>query len=436
MSGSETLAWQTGEGQEEPAPEPSVALLAPVSTYRAAAFMAAARRLGLSVILVSDAAQTLASYMNPPPLAVDFSEPPAVAEALANSPYAEHISAVVALDDQATQAAAAASARLGCRGNPPAAVAATRDKSLTRARLDAAGVRQPTWRSARSLTEATARAAEIGYPIVVKPTDRSGSQGVIRVNSPAELPGAFGSLQRILRRNCGPQGSAAETVLVEQYIDGTEVAVDGLVTDGRLEILAIFDKPAPLTGPYFEETIYTTPSELALPERLSVAETAAAAVAAVGLQHGPVHIELRLADQKAYLIELAARSIGGRCAKMLEFHSKHQTYSLEEVILLHAMGRDLRDLRQSDQPTGVMMLPIRQAGRLRAVTGESEALGVPGITAVEITLPIGSALVPLPEGDRYLGFAFARGPNPGAVAESLRQAADRLGIVVDEERSR
>jgi biotin carboxylase len=256
----------------------------------------------------------------------------------------------------------------------------------------------------------------------VKPTGLSGSQGVIRCDTPAQLDAARA---RISVFWSGP-------VIVEEFVPGAEVALEGLLHDGALEVLAVFDKPDALDGPYFEETIYVTPSRLTPASLALVANAAERAAHAIGLTEGPVHAEVRVSGDgttsaRVWVIEVAARSIGGLCARTLRFGAG---ISLEEVILRHAVGMPLDGLARETSAAGVMMLPIEQAGTLAAVRGRDEALAVDGIVGLEITIPVGRELVPLPEGDRYLGFLFARAATPAAVEAALRAAAARIDIVV------
>jgi hypothetical protein len=252
---------------------------------------------------------------------------------------------------------------------------------------------------------------------VVKPTGLSGSQGVIRCDTPAELTAAR---ERIARLWSGP-------VLVEQYVPGPEVALEGLLRAGELEVLTVFDKPDPLDGPYFEETLYVTPSRLPAETIAAVVHASARAAAAIGLTEGPVHAEVRVDGERVHVIEVAARSIGGLCARILRFGAG---VSLEEVILRHALAMPLDGLARERDAAGVMMLPIPRGGILEAVHGRDEALAVDGIVGLEITIPPGRPVVPLPDGDRYLGFVFARAATPAAVEAALRAAAGHLDIVV------
>ena len=289
---------------------------------------------------------------------------------------------------------------------------ATRDKAAMRRAFAAAGVPQPRFEVIDG--EPT---ASVGFPCVIKPVSLAASRGVIRADDPADATAAAARVRAMVD---GP-------LLVEEYVPGVEVAVEGLLRAGQLEVLAVFDKPDPLEGPYFEETIYVTPSRLA-PELLATIERVTAdAAAAVGLVEGPVHAELRGDGDRVVVLELAARSIGGLCSRALRFGAG---ISIEEVVLRHAFGLPLADLRREAAASGVMMIPIPGAGTLDAVHGQDDARAVPGVVGLEITIAPGRPVQPLPEGDRYLGFIFARGSAPDAVEDALRAGHACLDIVL------
>jgi biotin carboxylase len=398
---------------------PRVLILLPSATYRAADFLAAARLLGAEVVVASEQAQALAGAMGDRALQLPLDDPEKGADAVVDLARRSPLDAVVAVDDQGVMVAALAAARLGLPHNPPAAVAATRDKAATRAALAAAGLPQPRWRAVPSGADVTALAHQVGLPCVVKPASMAASRGVIRAD---DAPGAAAAAERV--RAIVGEGP----MLVEGYVEGTEVAVEGLLRAGRLEVLAVFDKPDPLTGPYFEETIYVTPSRLPGQTLERVTAATAAAAGALGLVEGPVHSEVRITPGgEVVVLELAARSIGGLCSRTLRFGTGT---SLEELILRHALGLPLDPTRESSA-AGVMMLPIPAAGTLRRVGGQEEARATPGITGLELSILPGRPVRPLPEGDRYLGFLFARGEAPEEVEASLRAAHARLEVVID-----
>jgi biotin carboxylase len=397
-----------------------VLLLLPTETYRAKDFLDAARRLDVDVVVGSPRRQAMAGAMGDRAVVVPLENVVAAVQVIAALHDRLALDAVLAVDDQGLVVAAAAAARLGFAHNPVDAVAATRDKAALRARLAAGAVAQPAYRVVPPSESVAAAAAQIGYPCVVKPVSRSGSQGVIRADDEVEAEAAAERARAIV----GP----VEPLLVEAFVPGTEVAVEALLVGGALQVLAVFDKPDPLDGPFFEETIYVTPSRQSGPVQASIAGTVAAAVAALGLREGPVHAELRVGrDGRPVVIEVAARSIGGLCARALRFGAG---VSLEEVIVRHAVGAGLDGLRREAQASGVMMLPIRAGGVLERVSGQAEALAVDGVVGLEISIARGRAVVPLPEGDRYLGFVFARGATPADVELALRRAEAALDVVV------
>ena len=270
-------------------------------------------------------------------------------------------------------------------------------------------------------------ARDVGLPCVIKPTSLAASQGVIRVDLQADVAATAERVRGIVGR---ARGGNNHDLLVEQYVDGREVALEGLVRGGRLDVLALFDKPDPLQGPYFEETIYVTPARLEPADNARVVAAIERAVAALGLREGPIHAEARLGDSGVWVLEVAARSIGGLCSRALRFGAG---VSLEEIILRHALGLGLDDLRLAGRAAGVMMLPINRRGILRAVNGRKSAEAVPGISGVTVSAPLGSEVVPLPDGDRYLGFLFAASDTPDGVERALRRAYGCLDVVIEPE---
>ena len=374
-------------------------LLLPTASYRAADFLAAARALGAEVVVASE--RRLVS-MGDNQLTLDLRRPQAAAEAIAALAEERPLDAVVAVDDQGVRVAALAAERLGLPGNPPEAAAATRDKAVMRRALAAAGVPQPEHRTVGPSDDAAAIAAEVGLPCVVKPLSLSASRGVIRADDPEAAAAAAARVRAILAEaGEDPEGP----LLIERYVPGAEAAVEGLLRAGSLEPLAVFDKPDPLEGPYFEETIFTTPSRLPVEIVAAVDRTTADAGAALGLREGPVHAELRIDDERVWTLELAARSIGGLCSRSLRFGVG---MSLEELILRHALGLPLDDLA-ARRRLGVMMLPIPKAGVLKEVRGQAEARAVPGMTGLEISIARGR-----PSGRCRRPTAISASSSPGA----------------------
>jgi biotin carboxylase len=398
---------------------PRILLLLPTATYRAADFVTAAARLGVDVVVGSEHRQALAGPMGDRAVVVPLAGGDAALDAIAALHDRTPLDAVLAVDDQGVVVAATAAQRLGLRHNPPNAVAATRDKAAMRERLAAASLPQPAYRIVAHGADIASAATEVGYPCVVKPVSRSASQGVIRVDDAIQAAAAGIRIRAIV-------GDGPEPLLVERFVPGAEVAVEGLLLGGRLEVLAVFDKPDPMDGPFFEETIYVTPSRQPASVLADLEATVARAAAALGLREGPVHAELRIGTAGALMIlELAARSIGGLCARALRFGAG---VSLEEVIIRHALGLGLDGLARETQASGVMMLPIRSAGVLDRVSGQERALAIDGVVGVEISIASGRPVVPLPEGDRYLGFVFARGPTAQDLEDALRRAEACLEV--------
>ncbi len=399
-------------------------LLLPTRTYRTEAFVDAAHKLGVDLVCASEQPSTLEELAPNSLLTLDFFDPDGAARTVADWSRSRPLDAVVGVDDVTAAVAAAIADRLSLRGSPVAAVAAARNKHEMRQCLAAAGVPVPRFRRIALADDPFMAARGVGFPCVLKPLALSASRGVIRANTVDQFIAAFRRIAVILRRDdVTVSGDAAQFLLAEQYIPGLEVALEGLLVGGVLRTLALFDKPDPLEGPFFEETIYVTPSRLPEVVQRRIATVAAEACTALGLSEGPVHAELRVNDNGPWVIEVAARSIGGLCSRTLRFGTG---MSLEELILRHALGWPIDSLDRERRPAGVMMIPIARAGRLTAVHGRERATAVEGIEEVAITAHPGQELVPLPEGWQYLGFIFARADTPDAVEKALREAHAHL----------
>ncbi|HET7296572.1 MAG TPA: ATP-grasp domain-containing protein [Gemmatimonadales bacterium] len=400
--------------------------------------MEAARRIGAELTV---AAERSSAFQNANPaglITLDLADPGRAADQARAFAQVEPVAGVVGVDDDTAVVAAAIAGALGLRGNTVAAARAARDKHEQRTLLAAAGVLVPRFSLHRVDADPQRLAAEASFPCVIKPLRLSASRGVIRADAPAEFVAAFERLRRILAEPDVAQcGEPTRSVLVEDFVPGTEHALEGLLMDGELHVLALFDKPDPLNGPYFEETIYVAPSRLPPPAPGDIQACAQRAAAAIGLREGPVHAELRWNERGAWLIEIAARPIGGRCSGALRFTSREgergtgDDLSLEEIVIRHALGLPVPTLQRERQASGVMMIPVPQAGVLREVRGVAAARAVPLVEDVAITAHPGQTLVPWPEGSRYPGFIFARGETPEAVTAALRAAHHRLDFVVD-----
>jgi biotin carboxylase len=405
---------------------PRLLLLLPTTTYRADDFLGAARRLGVDVTIASEEASSLAGQQPGSLIALPLREPEQAARAAVEFAARFPIGAVVGVDDASVPAAAAIAGALSLPHNSPAAVDASRNKHRMREVLSEAGLPVP-WFRLCSVEEDPAHIAPwVPYPCVVKPLVLSASQGVIRADDPDQFCRAFRRLAAILRRpEVAALGTDASLIQVESYIPGQEVALEGLLIDGELHPLCLFDKPDPLDGPFFEETLYVTPSRLPKAVQDCVIRSAAQAAAALGLREGPVHVEVRVNEEGPWILEVNPRSIGGRCSRVLRFGAG---MSLEEIILRQALRMEIPSLERETGAAGVMMVPIPRTGVFEEIRGLEKARDVSCVEEILITAHRGQHVLPLPEGAPYLGFIFARAASPEAVEAALREAHRRLDI--------
>jgi len=425
-----------------------VLLLMPTTTYHAADFVDAAAALGVGVTVGTNGSQALQEQTPGSTLTLDFDDLEASVEAIEALHRDYPLSAVVAADDETTALAAAAAGALGLPHNPLEAVLPTRSKLSLRGTLADHGFASPAFRvlnlgagfadqprperDARLKTAigAMLETGSVPFPCVLKPTFLAASRGVIRADDEVEFRAAARRIGEILHdeRRAGGGNPESHLILVEEYIPGDEYAVEAMLRAGELHLLALFDKPDPLEGPYFEETIYVTPSRAPETVQEQIVGTVAQAVAAFGLREGPLHAELRVNGSGVYIVDLAARAIGGLCPRVLRFGTG---MSLEELILRHALGEDFTALRREDGAGGVMMIPIPRAGTLRGVQGVTDAKAINGIREVTFTINPGQRVLPLPEGNRYLGFIFAHADTPAAAETALRSAHGELAIDIE-----
>jgi biotin carboxylase len=397
-----------------------VLLVAATTGYQVREFAEAARSLGVELVLATDRCHVLDNPWGDDAAPVRFQDPePGIEGLAARGPF----DGILAVGDRPACVAAQAAERLGLPFHPAKAARAAANKLLAREHFRRAGMRVPEFRR-MSLVEARSGASVAGvrFPCVLKPLDSSGSRGVIRANNLKEFRAAA---ERIARMQEGD-------ILVEDYIPGREFALEGLVTAGKLQTLALFDKPDPLEGPYFEETIYVTPSREPNREpndvQRRIREIAQAAVTALGLTDGPVHAEMRVNQQGVWILEAAARPIGGLCARVLRFGAPF--FTLERLLLRHALGEDVSSATLAPGSHGVMMIPIPHAGVYRGVQGLEDARRVPGVEDIVITAKEGQEMLPLPEGSTYLGFLFFRGPSVDLVLDGLREAHRYLRFIL------
>jgi biotin carboxylase len=404
-----------------------VILLMRASTYRGQSFYQAAQRLGIEIVPGINMHPDLAEYWQVS-LPLQFDKPDQAVQTIVEFARQKPVHAILAVDDSASIIAAQASEMLGFEHNSAESALAARNKYHMRRLFAEAGVPSAKFKLYDLSDDPAQMADEVPYPCVLKPLLLSGSRGVIRANNPAEFVDAFRWLGRMLSSMERTPGS--NQILVEDFIPGFEVALEGIIDQGQLNVLALFDKPDPLDGPFFEETIYVTPSRLPTDVQVNIATCANQAAKALGLRYGPVHAELRINEAGPWLIEIAGRSIGGLCSQTLNFGL--EGISLEELILRQAVGLDIEELTREDQARGVMMIPIPSGGIYKGVTGIEAAERVPGVESVQITAKVNYPLTPLPEGESYLGFIFAKREKLEEVEAALREAHRQLRFKIEE----
>ncbi len=398
--------------------------------YQTRSFNAAAEKLGVELAFVTDRCGRMDDPWNDHALPAHFESPETAARAVLEAQRGLRVDGVLALGDRPGPTAAYVARGLGLLHNHPASVEACRNKLRTREVFREAGIPVPWFRGVSLHALPEPALLGINYPCVLKPLSLSASQGVVRANNREEFIAGAARLKKLLE---SPEIRATRELnlhqmLVEGYLPGSEVAVEALLTEGTLRILAIFDKPDPLEGPYFEETIYVTPSRLPDPDQHVIENTLRSAVRALGLTHGPVHAEFRLNEQGVWPIEVAPRPIGGLCARALRFclAGAEEEIGLEELLLRHALGLPGGDALREAAASGVMMIPVPQSGILENVEGEESARQIPGITSLEITARVHDYIAAWPEGSSYLGFLFARSELPEEVDTALRTAHAQL----------
>ncbi|HEX8029057.1 MAG TPA: ATP-grasp domain-containing protein [Vicinamibacterales bacterium] len=397
-------------------------------------FAEAAARLGVQLIYATDRCDQLDDPWRDDAIPVRFHEEwRSVDSILKQIEQRRSVDAVLAVGDRPTVMAAYLSRLLGLPGNPPEAATAARDKRLLRERLIAAGLPSPSGFAVPISADVTRFLDGVSFPVVLKPTVLTGSRGVIRADDRLSLATAFDRVRRLLlsaevRELRDPE---ADIVQIEEFIPGSEYAVEGVVDRGVFTPLAIFDKPDPLDGPFFEETIYLTPSRVSPGTQRQMTDAVASAVAALGLHHGPIHAECRVNGRGVYILEVAARPIGGLCAKALRFERDGASIGFEEYLLRHALGESMTGWARESRASAVMMIPIPRSGVYRRVDGVETAAHVPHIEEIQITAKPDQQLLTLPEGASYLGFIFARAESPAFVEHAVREAHARLRFTID-----
>jgi biotin carboxylase len=425
-----------------------VLLLATTTGYQIRAFDEAAADLGIDLVLASDRCDQLDDPWRDRAIAVRYHDIDRSVASLSAAlsmlgtrntsqvPPVAGTVGVLAVGDRPTVLAAHVAERSGIRWHSAAAAECSRDKVKTRERFREAGLITPEFQvveSDESLDQALARAARL-LPCVVKPVVLSGSRGVMRANTSSDLQAAGRRLRRLLesrdvRSLRDPQ---AGRMLIERFVEGREYAVEGVLTEGVLQVLAVFDKPDALDGPFFEETIYVTPSRASAKDRVAMLDGIGAAVRALGLEQGPIHAECRIGPAGVTVLEVAARPIGGLCARAVHLvNPESEVCGLEALLLRHALREQVHSWQPAAEASAVMMVPIPAAGIYRGVEGVEAARHVPGVTDVRITAKVDHMLTPLPEGATYLGFVFARDRTPAGAERAVREAHAQLRFRID-----
>jgi biotin carboxylase len=408
-----------------------VLLLSATTGYQLRSYDEAAARRGVELVLATDRCHQLDDPWRDRAIPVRFQDIPSSFEAIARATGRGRFAAVLSVGDRPTVLASFSAERLGLAGNPADAAAASVDKREARRRFAAAGLTVP-WHFVVGADRAAfdvARDSRVKFPCVLKPTGLSGSRGVIRANDPLEFAAALTRIRSLLARaDVLAERTGSDAVLVEGFIPGREYAIEGVLTHGTAHVFTIFDKPDPLAGPYFEETIYLTPPALDTATGDEIRETVERGARALGLRHGPIHAEVRVGEPGIVLLEIAARPIGGLCSRALRFEGGA---SLEDVLLDHALGGDATSYRRETAASAVMMIPIPKRGLLKNVAGQDRARARPYVTDVRITAKPDQLLEPLPEAGSYLGFIFATAPTPAFAEHAVRAAHRDLVFTID-----
>lgn len=419
-----------------------VLILATTTGYQTRSFGEAAERLGVELVFATDRCHVIDDPWQDGAIPIRFYDEDHSVRTLLDSVRFRPIDGVLAVGDRPTVIAARVAEGLGLPGHPPSAVEVARDKERSRMRLRDAGLPVPWFVPSALYADPGALVTRVDFPCVIKPVALSGSRGVMRADNVEQFFAAYARLQTLMRQPeiRAEQDEAHERLLIEGFIAGREFALEGVLHYGGLTVLALFDKPDPLDGPFFEETIYLTPSSLDADTQARVTETIARAAAAIGLTHGPIHAECRVNDEGVFVLEVAARPIGGLCARALRFEKRGREsfppdppISLEELLLRHCLGDSPEKWGRESVASGVMMIPIPCRGVFRHADGLEEARGVAGIDDIRVTAKADQLLVPLPEGASYLGFIFARSDQPGDVDRALRASHGLLRFAIDPE---
>ena len=410
-----------------------VLILATTTGYQTRMFAEAAGRQGIDLIYATDRCDQLDDPWRDGAIPVRFHEEWRSVDALLKALEQRPIDGILALGDRPTVVAAQLARLLNLPGHPPEAAVAARDKRVAREKFRAAGLLVPNSFAVPMGSDPLAVLPRVEFPAVLKPTVLSGSRGVIRADDAVSFAASFARIRRLLESNDVKElrDPEADVIQIEQYIPGSEFALEGLLDRGRLKMVALFDKPDPLEGPFFEETIYVTPSQMNTGIQTQIAMAVDRAAQSLGLYHGPIHAEVRFNSKGPYVLEVAARPIGGLCAKTLRFEHAGRRIGFEDLLLLHAAGAAIDQWRREHLAAAVMMIPIPRSGTFRRVDGIQGAAAVPYIDEIEITAKPDQQLLALPEGSSYLGFIFARAATAKDAIGALRESHARLRFTID-----
>jgi len=402
-----------------------VLVIAPHGSYRTAPFIQAANKLNIDVLIASQGEYSIVSDYEQG-LHIDFKDESSCIKTILAAAAQRAFSGIIGTDDTTTELAAKVAEKLSLPHNDPQAVKIAQRKDLARLSLKKSNAKIPQFDLLTTTKPLSEQTVKVKFPAVIKPVALSASRGVIRVNDQIELQQAIKRIKTMLLEERQIDESIREILLLEEFIPGKEVAIEGMLHHGELDVLAIFDKPDPLDGPFFEETYYISPTSFSEKIQQQIKQTVLQSCQSYGLSEGPIHAECRVNERGVWILEVAARTIGGMCGRLLSLGTGH---SLEELVLLHAMGQRV-EMKSLESAAGVLMIPIPGAGILKRVEGLLEAQRVPFISELSIEVREGYELVPLPEGNSYLGFIFAEAPSAEQAEQALRNAHDCLNIVI------
>ena len=392
------------------------------NSYRIAPYIKAAKNLGLDITIASQGKHSLVTEVANG-IHIDFADLDSAIAVILEANKAQPFAGILGSDDQTVELAAHTAKALNLPHNPPQAAQYSHRKDLARAQLSLAGCPVPMHCLLDLNRPINRQMTGLPLPCVLKPLNMSASRGVIRADNEDEFLRACERLRPIV---ASAQGEFEQShVLIEEYIDGIEIAYEGYLYRGELHTITIFDKPDPLVGPYFEETIYVTPSALEVDLQLKIKSVLQDACNAYGLSTGAVHAECRIdQDKKIWILEIASRTIGGDCARILD----NENFGIEELAIMLAIEQPV-EANMPDQARGVMMIPIREHGLLKRVEGLLDANRVEGIDKIDIIISEGHELVPLPEGNQYLGYIFATADTAEKATAAIREAYAHLKFI-------